>query len=396
MYKFNKRLVAGAVAAALVMPMAAHATNGILPLGNSMTSHGFGGAGIANGAETMSGVDNPALISRTSEQWGIAASLFMPYRSADFGTGTYVDSAQNYFIIPQGGYIDKINNKFDWGVLAYAMGGMNTDYDAGKINPGWAGDRLGFDLSGFVVAPTASVKLNQDSSLGLSLLLGYESMKTTAPSTHPTLGSNSGSSTGYGFKLGYAGNLGASTTLGVFYQTKIDMGEMADHCSTAKKGALSGVKAAGGDCSLDMPDQYGIGLTQKFGGNVKLVADIMQVNWSNVDVFGYAPAKGGFGWENQTIYKIGAEFKSSESTAWRVGYNYGKSPIPAKNTGQNLLAPAITENHFTFGYGHTMGKSEINAYFAYIPESKQETSGTPNYRAKMNQYALGVGYNSRF
>ena len=46
MNKFTKGLAASAITAAMVMPLTANATNGILPLGNGMVAHGMGGAGI--------------------------------------------------------------------------------------------------------------------------------------------------------------------------------------------------------------------------------------------------------------------------------------------------------------------------------------------------------------
>ena len=410
MNRFTKRIAASAVAAALTLPMTANATNGILPLGNGMVAHGFGGAGMANATETMSGVDNPALIARTPKQWGAAASLFSPLRSADFGGG-YIDSDNNYFIIPQGGATMSINDKLDWGILLTAMGGMNTDYDATKL--GLTG-RAGFDLSGLLVYVPFSFKINPKHSIAVAPALGYEMMKADIPAGFMGTGdpdmSGSDSAFGWGVKLGYAGDLGNNVTVGVTYQSRIDMSEMSAFCdgSTAIFGAL---KQSGKDCSLDMPEQYGVGIAWQMSDKWKLVADVLQVNWSSVDVFGNTDKftdpnshvhQKGFGWEDQTIYKIGFGFRSSEKLEWRFGYNYGKSPIGSDQIMYNLLAPAITEQHFTIGLGQTLsGKSQINYYFAYVPENEVDSgvvppSGTSTMKAKMSQYALGIGYNASF
>lgn len=393
---FRKQLATLTAAAALTVPMAAMATNGILPLGNGMVAHGFGGAGIANASETMSGVDNPALVSNTTNQWAVAASAFMPYRSADSGNTNYNESDSNFFIVPQGGYTSATNDKMSWGVLAYAMGGMNTDYpDASKFGHPSAVP-LGMNLSGLIVAPTFSYKMSSDSSLGVSLLLGYEKMETKGPGSGGFPGNESDTATGTGFKFGYHGKFGA-TNVGAFYQTAIEMGE-TKFCQSI----FAGLKSAGHDCTLDLPDQYGVGITHRFNPNWMLVGDVMQVNWSNIDVFHH-----GFGWEDQTIYKVGAEYKLGEGRALRFGYNYGKSPIPSDKVGLNLLAPAVTEKHYTVGYGMKMGSdAELNMYYAYVPETEQTGtaySGSPpavvggaTARLKMNQHALGVGYNKHF
>ncbi|QLQ01512.1 MAG: outer membrane protein transport protein [Thiobacillus sp.] len=36
----------------------------------------------------------------------------------------------------------------------------------------------------------------------------------------------------------------------------------------------------------------------------------------------------GFGWKDQTIYKLGVNWGVNERLQLRAGYNYGKSPIP--------------------------------------------------------------------
>ncbi len=402
MNRFTKRIAASAVAAALALPMAANATNGILPLGNGIVSHGFGGAGMANASEAMSGVDNPALVSRTSRQWAVGASIFSPLRSADFGTGSYVDSDSNYFLIPQAGATFNLNNKWDYGVLLTAMGGMNTDYDATKI--GLTG-RAGFDLSGLLVYVPFSFKINPKHSIAIAPALGYEMMKADIPANFFFSGSpnmsGKDSAFGWGVKIGYAGDLGNGVTIGVTYQSKISMAEMSTFCDpypSSGSGIFNTLKSNGKECTLDMPDQYGVGIAWQVNKQWKIVGDVLQVNWSNVDVYGASPSQGGFGWDDQTIYKVGAEVKTSANYAFRFGYNYGKSPVGSDVIKNNLLAPAITESHFTLGLGQKLGNSnELNYYFAYVPENEVVGTGaSTGTKAKMHQYAIGMAYNAHF
>ena len=145
----------------------------------------------------------------------------------------------------------------------------------------------------------------------------------------------------------------------------IDMDEMDSHCSAASGGLLAGLKLSGKDCSLDMPDQWGIGVAHKMSNGVKFVADIMQVNWSSVEAFGDKVV--GFGWEDQTIVKFGFEFQGDANNVYRVGFNHGESPIPDEAMALGWLAPAITEDHVTLGMTSKTGKdSEITSYY---PES---------------------------
>ena len=382
----RKQLVTLTAAATLAMPMAAMATNGILPLGNGMVAHGFGGAGMANGAETMSAVDNPALASQVGNQWAVGASLFNPNRSASVNGTTYVESDDTFFIIPQGGWLTKSSDNLNWGVLAYAMGGMSTNYPAALT-----GTASSAELQGMIVAPTMSYKTGASGAVGVSLLIGYETLETTGSFG----GNNSDSATGYGFKLGYTHDISPDTSIGIIYQSVVEMDKMDKHCNG---GILSGVKAAGHDCALSMPEMYGLGIKQKLGADWKLVADILQVNWTSVDVFKY-----GFQWEDQTIYKVGAELALSSESAIRFGYNHGDSPVPDSKVAFNLAAPAVTEDHFTVGYSRKLsGGAELTGYYAYVPENEQKQNGpvptgySSVAKVKMDQNALGIGYNVRF
>jgi long-chain fatty acid transport protein len=399
MSKLTKIMAASAVAAAVAMPLTSHATNGILPLGNGMVAHGFGGAGIAHGAETMSGVDNPALVSRTSNQWAVAGSLFSPLRAGDFGAG-YVDSDSNYFIIPQGGVTFNLAKQWDMGVLLTALGGMNTDYPADEIFGPTASGSFGFDLSGMILSIPVSYKFGKTASLAIAPLIGYEMMKTSSPgAAFAGFDGASDSAIGYGVQVGYVADVGPGWTLGLTYQSKINMGEMDTFCEASPTGIFNGVVQAGGDCSLDLPEIYGVGVVWQVNPKWKIVGDIKQVNWSGVDVFGYDPfTQGGFGWDDQTIFKIGAGYQSSPNLEWRFGLNYGASPIPDDNLAPNLLAPAITTTHITGGLGQKLSNgNELNYYLAYIPENEQTGTGfSTGTKAKMWQWAAGIGYNAHF
>jgi long-chain fatty acid transport protein len=140
---FNRSKLAMAVAA-LTFSSGAFATNGILQAGNGMVAHGLGGAGLSNAGEASAGMDNPALISQTGDALNVAWSVFMPDRTTDttavntsvFGVpnaGTVATSDSKMFGIPQVAFTSKINEAMSWGIMAYAMGGMNTDYRTGPF-----------------------------------------------------------------------------------------------------------------------------------------------------------------------------------------------------------------------------------------------------------------------
>lgn len=367
------------LAAGLFAPVAAFATNGILPYGNGMSAHGVGGAGIANPADAMSAVDNPALLAKTGGQASVGASFFNPNRSADLGSG-YVESESDWFIIPQAAW-NGSGEPFNWGISAYALGGMNTDYPGSLM--GVSGN-VGVDLSGLIVAPTASYQLSPAFAVGASVLLGYARLETE---NIPGSGSKSDSATGWGVKLGANWDVSKTVALGVTVQPKMYMSKMDSFCNDPI--------FAGTDCEVSLPDLYGIGSRFALSEKAVFVADIVQAQWSDVEVFNSGSAFSPR-WEDQTIFKLGMEFHAGEGTIYRVGYNHGDSPVPDNRVANNVFFPAVTEDHLSAGFTKRFGGTELIGYYAYVFENEQTQAGATAPRIKMNQNALGIGGNWKF
>jgi long-chain fatty acid transport protein len=412
---FNKSKLAMAVAA-LTFSSGAFATNGILQAGNGMVAHGMGGAGLANAGEASAGVDNPALISQTGDSVNVAWSMFMPDRKLDttgagapFGTfGSDQSSDSKAFGIPQVSFTSKVDEKFSWGIMAYALGGMNTDYRTGPFpSAPFAGvtNPQSVNLQGMIVAVPFSYAFNKDVTAGVSVLFGYETLTTRNLFGQGASGTNEGSATGYGAKLGLDWKLADGASLGAIYQPKMSMDEISYFKAFLTPFGFTG------DAALTLPAQYGLGGKFAVGKDVDIVADILYYQWSGVDVFDF------FGWQDQTVYKLGAEFRTSEKLALRAGFNYGKSPIQGGNSAMNGAAdaafvnypfPAISETHFTLGLGYKLDKSvTFNAYYLYSPEASQ-TATLPSTvyipgagyqtvpggtKISMSQNAFGVGIN---
>lgn len=378
-----KCILAMAATAGLAFSPGAFATNGILQIGNGMVAHGLGGAGIANAGEAAAGMDNPALITQTGSAVGVGLTLFNPNRSADFGAG-YVASDSQYFYIPQAAYTSVVDPRMSWGIMAYAMGGMNTDYPDTLI-----GEPSGVNLAGLIVAPTLAYKVTPGTAVGVSFLLGYESLKM-----RNVLGiTGDDSATSYGVKLGFTTAVTDGVTLGATLQPKMQMGEIAYFCNALDSFGFSG------NCQLTLPTMFGVGGKFALGRDVSLVADIMQVEWSGVDVFDF------FGWQDQTLYKLGVEWRASDTLALRAGYNYGKSPIPEKLgvVTMNTWFPAVTESHVTLGASYKLsGMTTLTGYYLHaFRNTETDPAGVGNplpsgfnaSRVKMDQNALGIGIN---
>lgn len=378
---FKKLALSAAITSVMAaVPMSASATNGILAYGNGVVSHGLGGAGVANAGEGMSAVDNPALAAKVGAGWSVQASAFNPNRSANIGRG-YVDSDKDWFAIPGGHWFMGVGDNTVTGFTVSALGGMNTDYPAELF-----GARTGMNLEGVIIAPTIATKVSDKVTLGGAILFGYETLETTGPGAGGLPGDQDDSATGWGFEVGVAVEASPSTTLGLDYQSKIDMDDMDEFSGTIFANAK--------DKQLTLPAILTIGITQRIGENWMISADISDVPWSDVGAIGES-----FGWEDQTVYKIGAEVQLDDGWALRFGYNHGDTPIPNSAVMQNVLAPAVTEDHYTIGFSKKFTKGILHGYYARVAEAEQTQDPVPPgfapWQIKMDQNAFGLSWEVR-
>jgi len=399
----NKTKLALAIAAGLTFSSGAFATNGIMQAGNGMAAHGTGGAGLANANEAMSGFDNPALISNTGDSLSTGFSMFMPDRTVSQG-GVDIVSDAKVFAIPQVAFTSKISDQLSWGIMANALGGMNTDFRSGpNLNsgacPGPAcptpsfGSPQSVDLSGLLIAPTLSYAINKDVSVGASVLIGYVNLRLRNLFGQSAYGfaGNEGSTMAYGVKLGMSAKVADGVTLGAVLQPKLSSDEFQFF-----KNQLAGF-GFNGDAELVLPNIAGIGGKFAAGKNTDIVADVMYYQWSSVDVFDF------FGWEDQIVFKVGVEFRPTEKLALRAGVNYGESPIkggtilPATGLDAataNYPFPAISESHITLGLGYKMDKNmTVNAYYLHSPNNKETSTDGTGVSIEMSQNAFGFGIN---
>ena len=375
-------MTAAITAAIAATPMSALATNGILQHGNGIVSMGAGGAGVANPGEGMSAADNPALAALVGPGWSIQATAFNPNRSANMGRG-YVESDSSWFLIPGGHWFTDVGDNSVAGLTVTPMGGLGTDYP-----PALFGTQTGIELSGLLIEPTAATKVTDNITLGFGLIFGYQMMESEGAGPQGPNGpffptTTDDSAWGWGFEIGAAIQAGPSTMIGLDYQSEIWMEDMDEFGNY--------LFAQASDPALNLPAIVTVGITQGIGENWKLSFDISDVPWSSVAVFDEV-----FGWEDQTVYKLGAEVQLNDTLAMRFGYNRGETPIPDSAVMQNVLAPAVTEDHFTIGFTKKFDAGNLHGFYAYMPEAEQTQNpvppGFPAAQIKMDQNAFGLSW----
>ncbi len=455
---FKRTTICAAVVAATTLSPLAMATNGYFAHGYGTKNKGLVGGGIAAPQDAMIAAINPAGMAFVGERMDLGLAVFSPSpRSYSATAGTAppdgtpcatfpncaftigagsaqsIESENDYFLIPHFAYNWTLGAAATAGVTVYGNGGMNTEYEGGvaqtinnlaqytTFDGTYGGGTAGVNLEQLFVNASYARKFTENSSWGVSAILAYQRFEAKGLgqfagfSVNPTKLSDNGTDTsfGYGFKFGIQSEVTKGLSLAASYQSKIEMDEFDDY---------SGLFAENGD--FDIPETWTVGLAWNMNPTMMLTFDVQQINYSGIAAVGNSisglttactpgPTGGtgagclggsngaGFGWEDMTIYKLGFQWATSSDWIWRAGYSHGEQPIPETEVLFNILAPAVIEDHVTFGFTHLMGKdSELSFQFMHALENSVTGANTfnpsQNVTLEMSQNEAEVSWAWKF
>lgn len=461
MKKFNKSLMAGLVTAGLVVSFGANATNGYFSHGYGTKNKGMAGAGVALPQDAMQAATNPAGMAFVGARMDLGVAMFSPsprsysatsttvaadgtgcgalpggqcpFTIGGSGSAQTIESENDYFLIPHFAYTWAMGSGDIVGLTVYGNGGMNTEYKGGQAQgqsnantlsttPGtFGGGTAGVNLEQLFINASYSHKYSTTGAVGASAIVAYQSFEAKGLSRfggYSVDGNNlsdkgKDTSTGYGFKVGIQDDVMPGLSVGLSYQTEMDMDKFDKY---------KGLFAEGGD--FDIPATLTLGLNWKTSASTNLTFDVQQIYYSDVKAIGNpignltngtctpgAPAAGagclggtngaGFGWDDMTVYKLGYQWKQDEKMTYRAGISYGEQPIPNNQVLFNILAPAVMETHLTFGFTMDTGNnSEFNFAAMYAPETS--VTGTnafntnQNITLEMTQFELEASWGWKF
>ncbi len=432
-------LLAVAVAAALAAP-AAYATNGYFVHGYGTKSSGMGGAGVAYAQDALAPATNPAGIASVGNRIDAGIMLFNPQRDASLDATNIggansgkVDSGATLFAIPSGGFTFTMGD-MTAGLAIAANGGMNTRYNTNIFDQALAPaagapvgfipntSTLGVNLAQVLILPSVAYKINQDHSIGASLVVGYQRFRAYGLGDFAAFGfsgdpahmTNKGDDDawGAGARLGWTGQLTDSLTLGATYASKVYMQEFERY---------SGLFAEQGD--FDIPASYAVGLALKASPSVTVAFDVQRIEYGDVPAIAnagptsaeffsaFVPALNparllgtdggfGFGWEDITVYKLGVDYAYNSQWTLRGGVNVGENPIEEDQNLFNILAPGVVEKHLTVGFTYSPDDySEISASYMHAFREDQSyayAGGAYTAEIGMDQNALEISYGMKF
>ena len=414
------------------------ATNGYFLPGFGIRSQGMGGVGIAFGRDSLSTAANPANAINAGMRGDLGFAVFNPERYAAVGSSAggaspfgfigAVESDAKYFIMPEMGAAMPLTSDLSMAVAVVGNGGMNTTYRTNFFSFSGtppADKTVGIDMMQLLVPISAAYKLNESHTVGASLVLAETRFRAYGLEAFPafdagfTITADPNSLTGKGFdysygaglRLGWLGSfLDNRVTLGLTYASKTYMTEFDKY---------RGLFAEQGD--FDIPENYGIGIALKPTKNLVIAIDVMRINYSDIASIGnlgpgapLGPAgipstsdatkelgndRGmGFGWEDQTVYKLGVQYGVNKRLQVRAGYNYGRSPIPNNQVTFNLLAPATVERHYSVGFTYKANDNlEVTGTYMYAAPHSQSNCGQnivncATFNMHQNVFGLTFGW----
>lgn len=421
----KKTLLAASLS--IVITPVVYATNGMAPTGLGQVHKAMGGAAAGNPQNATTMMTNPAAGSFVSDGYDVGLELFKPNRSATSnlpvggtspGGTTYSGNGKSIFLIPEFAYKKDVG-RYSLGISMYGNGGMNTKYKKSPMFPtgvaahpyapmnGGANSATGINLEQLFISPTISTKITEKQSVGLSVNLVAQKFKAQGigafagdpRASDLTAFTNPGASTatGIGFQLGWMGKVNDMFTVGASYRFKTKMSAFSNY---------KGLFADGG--KLDVPAALTVGASAKLSPKVSVAFDLQHVYYSDVtamgngfDAQGHFGAKNGpgFGWEDQTIYKLGVKTQATPKLALMAGYNHGKAPLDSDDTFFNVLAPATVEDHLSLGFEYKLNKSSsiVGSYtHAFAKKIKGNLANRQPFDLTMEQDAAGIGYSKSF
>ncbi|MBI4829595.1 MAG: outer membrane protein transport protein [Nitrospinae bacterium] len=421
-------LLTAAVVLAFSAP-AAMATNGHQMMGIGAYQKSMGGAVTAAPYDTTTAVANPAGIALIGTKADFNFDLFMPSRTADFTNmgGQSNQGGSPLYLVPAVGWVGPVDGRDDlfFGGGMFLVSGMGVDYDSINAGPF---DAVLTQLAGGVpgaesmtmykanmysqyqfwkLAPSLAKKVNEQLTLGVALNVDYQQLavkqKFYKPGTGSYLGmdlSRASGALGFGFTLGAVYKMNEMITLGATYTSEQSFADMEYRLSGGDvlwtpdaTGNMAMNRDGTYKIGMNFPQQLAVGVAIAPSSALKITADVKWINFKSThdkvnlkgtfDLINMMTGPTGqtassvalpFGWDDVMVYALGLEFKATDMVTLRAGYNHGASPIQQEDVFNNLVFPAIVEDHIGLGADFTLG-DHWGLGLAYMKAFKKSFEG---------------------
>jgi long-chain fatty acid transport protein len=322
-----------------------------------------------------------------------------------------MDSNRGGSPIPNVGLVLPLGSGFTAGLGAFGVGGMGVDYKSNLYS--------GVTLTSYQnlrVAPAIAYQVSDLFSAGLAVNAMWAQMKYDVAGGFGQVPHDTSNSFGYGATLGVKVTPMKELTFGVAYETKSTFQDFSftvpSHQVPDGLGGTVTVPGGTDKLSFDQPAVLSGGVAWRAVPALLLAVDVQWINWSDVmgknkpqytndtNLTGAMPFN--MGWDDQVVYKVGAEWAATPELKVRAGYDYGKKPLSADRAFENVAFPAVSEHHVTLGLGWSASdRLAINVAAMYSPKASLSGANVAeqfivDYQSSMSQFSLDLGAAWRF
>ena len=233
-----------------------------------------------------------------------------------------------------------------------------------KIQPLFGTSKAGIEYVHEELATSVSFGICDGHALGISLdwhiarvkVNGVQNFNNPDFTSHPGHVSNKGYnySHGVGFTVGYYGQLADWLSIGATYRPKTYMDRYKKY---------DGFFAEHG--KIDIPEKISGGIAVDPWPCLTICFDVEHLRWHGIkalsnklimdEEFFIANPLGsdngtGFGFHNQTFYRIGAEYRLSDALTVRAGFRHVNALFSRSQTATNTLIDDVVLNYITCGF----------------------------------------------
>ncbi len=404
----RKHLTATALLLALCS-QTAFATNGINLIGFGAESTLMGGADIAVARDTSALNTNPAGLTQIHGQaFDGFASMLRTFDLTHQDRLNEKHADNKYTFLGGGGYAVSLDNlPCTVGVGLFGQGGaggvfknidtpfgtrddMSSLFGIAKVNPGFG------------------CQITDNWSVGASLAITYASIKqrffpnTAVGTTFAGYSLHDAAALRTGFKLGTQYRVTPDLTLAATYTEKTELpltgGELF-----ANYAGLGSVKYRNARITgFALPREIALGVAFKPSDALLLSFKADWINWGDAintvnmhatdpdntlapSVYALPPTAAD--WKNQWVIASGLAYTWDDKTTLYAGHNFGRNPIPAKNSSP-LLA-GILEHHITLGAARQISPEwRLMGGLEYMLPVKEEYTSTLFGNAEVRNEAV--------
>lgn len=372
-----------------ILPHTLSAANGLYLIGFGTKAKGMGGASVAYAEDSLAALANIANLSDINDR--IDGCLGVAYHTqqirfinpsphlAGFSIlpATWPINGNRWVGLGEAGIAKRLNECISVGLLMSPQAGGINKYQSSRPKEGTFYTHNQENVFIVGITPCIAFDFCQHSfGVGVDFAGGccnfknFKSLKAGIISGFPVRNASAHphhvSDKGWDYAWGAAGRIGwlwhvnPCFSVGLSYRTKTFM-------SRFKK--YEGLIAPQG--RVDLPDVLAAGFAWRFFPQAVVAFDYNRIFYGHCPAFANKLATirinslfpfdaenlnphganngGAFGWRSVNVYKVGISYEFCEDLVFRLGYNYGKSPIPKRGGAASSFLPSTVQQHITVG-----------------------------------------------